>query len=77
MEIDKPDRQFKPPFGWQLKKRRQVSTRTLDDSMSNKTLATRRANRDKENKTPYEAFSQSPSGYGWEEIVGRSLGLPG
>ena len=51
-------------------------SQTLDDSLSNKTLALRQANRDKGNQTPYEAFNNSPSGYNWEDILERSLALP-
>lgn len=51
-------------------------SRTFDDSFSNKTLATRQANRDKKNRTPYEAFGHSPAGYDWEEISKRAAELP-
>ncbi|MEP4704037.1 MAG: type II CRISPR RNA-guided endonuclease Cas9, partial [Hyphomicrobiales bacterium] len=50
-------------------------SRTFDDSFSNKTLSTRQANRDKLNKTPFEAFSDSPMGYNWEEISKRAAEL--
>lgn len=50
-------------------------SRTLDDSFSNKTLCMRQANRDKGNKTPYEAFGHSPVGYDWVEIAKRSAEL--
>ncbi|PHQ68165.1 MAG: type II CRISPR RNA-guided endonuclease Cas9 [Sneathiella sp.] len=49
---------------------------TLDDSYSNKTLATRKANRDKKNQTPFEAFSHSPDEYDWQEISNRAAELP-
>lgn len=51
-------------------------SRTFDDSYSNKTLAMRQANRDKQNKTPFEAFAHSSSGYDWEEISKRVAELP-
>ena len=51
-------------------------SKTLDDSMSNKTVCVRRANRDKGNQSPYEAFGSSPDGYNWQEILQRSKGLP-
>jgi CRISPR-associated endonuclease Csn1 len=51
-------------------------SRTLDDSYSNKTLATRKANRDKQNKSPYQAFGHSPAGYDWNEITKRANELP-
>jgi len=46
--------------------------KTLDDSPANKTVALRRANRDKGNRTPFEAFGHSPSGYDWEAILNRA-----
>jgi CRISPR-associated endonuclease Csn1 len=49
---------------------------TLDDSMSNKTVCFRQANRDKGNRSPYEAFGSSPLGYDWQEINERAQGLP-
>ena len=52
-------------------------SRTFDDSYSNKTLSLRKANRDKGNKTPHEAFSESPNGYSWEEISKRAAEFPG
>ncbi len=51
-------------------------TRTLDDSMSNKTLCLRRANRVKLNQTPFEAFGSSPAGYSWDAILARAQALP-
>lgn len=44
-------------------------SRSLDNSFANKTLCARDANREKHNKTPYEAFSGNPARYG--EILGR------
>ncbi|MDF2373400.1 MAG: type II CRISPR RNA-guided endonuclease Cas9 [Rhizobiaceae bacterium] len=51
-------------------------SKTLDDSFSNKTLATRMANRDKQNRSPYEAFGHSPAGYDWSELAKRANELP-
>lgn len=51
-------------------------SKSLDDSRANKVVAMRSANRDKGNRTPYEAFGDSPAGYGWEEIFARSEKLP-
>ena len=52
-------------------------SRTLDDSFSNKVLATRAANRLKGNKTPWEAFGDDKvDGYVWEQIGQRAAGLP-
>lgn len=46
---------------------------TLDDSLTNKTVAMRRANRDKGNKTPYEAFGrQSLPDYDYPAILERA-----
>ena len=49
---------------------------TLDDSMANKTVCFRQANRDKGNRAPFDAFGNSPAGYDWQEILGRSQNLP-
>nr|VFJ46202.1 MAG: CRISPR-associated endonuclease, Csn1 family [Candidatus Kentron sp. DK] len=51
-------------------------SQTLDDSPANKTISTRRANREKGNRSPYEAFSHSPLGFDWEEIAQRAANLP-
>lgn len=51
-------------------------SRTLDDSISNKTLCVRKANRDKGNRTPFEAFGTSPDGYDWDSIAARAADLP-
>ncbi len=51
-------------------------SRTLDDSFSNKILVTHRANADKANKTPYEAFGNSPKHYNWDDIETRASNLP-
>lgn len=48
--------------------------RTLDDSMSNKTVCVRRANRDKGNRSPHEAFARH-EGYSWSDILERVAGL--
>ena len=50
--------------------------RSLDDSRANKVVCTREANRDKGNRTPHEAFGDSPKGYYWHEIFERSGKLP-
>lgn len=50
---------------------------TLDDSMNNKTVAMRRANRDKGNRTPYDAFGKSSfPGYDYEAILQRAVLMP-
>lgn len=49
---------------------------TLDDSLNNKTVALRRANRDKGNRTPFDAFGHSPSGYSYEDILQRAALMP-
>lgn len=51
-------------------------SKTLDDSITNKTLSFREANRQKKNGTPYEAFGQSLHGYDWEQIQARAAALP-
>lgn len=50
--------------------------RSLDDSIPNKTVSLRRANRDKGNNTPFEAFGHSPGGYDWATILGRAQTFP-
>jgi len=49
---------------------------TLDDSASNKTICIRRANRDKGNRSPFDAFGHSPAGYDWEQILNRASLMP-
>ncbi len=51
-------------------------SQSLDDSLPNKVVCLRQANRDKGNKTPYEAFSSSPGNYDWYEIYNRVGELP-
>ena len=51
-------------------------SRTLDDSLANKTLAFKGANHLKGNRTPYEAFADSPEDYDWERILMRAKNLP-
>lgn len=52
-------------------------SRTLDDSLNNKTLAVRRANRDKGNLTPYEAFGkQEQPDYDYNAILQRAAKMP-
>jgi CRISPR-associated endonuclease Csn1 len=48
-------------------------SRTLDDSMANKMLCKSRANQQKSNKTPFEAWGQTDK---WQEILDRSIVLP-
>jgi CRISPR-associated endonuclease Csn1 len=47
-------------------------SRSLHDGLGNKLLCKRRANRDKQNRTPFEAFAHSPPGYDWSSIVARA-----
>lgn len=51
-------------------------SRSLDDSRANKVVCMREANRFKGNRTPHEAFGDSPEGYQWHEIFERSGNLP-
>lgn len=52
-------------------------SKTLDDSLNNKTVAVRTANRDKGNRTPFEAFGEGlfPE-YNYEEILERASLMP-
>lgn len=50
---------------------------TLDDSLNNKTVALRQANRVKGNRTPWEAFgAQSTTGFDYEGILARAEQMP-
>ncbi|MCW8831310.1 MAG: type II CRISPR RNA-guided endonuclease Cas9, partial [Gammaproteobacteria bacterium] len=50
---------------------------TLDDSLNNKTVSIRQANRDKGNQTPYDAFGkQALEGYDYEAILTRATLMP-
>ena len=50
---------------------------TLDDSLNNKTVALRRANRDKGNATPWQAFGErTVAGYDYNAILARAELMP-
>ena len=50
---------------------------TLDDSLNNKTIAMRSANRDKGNRTPWQAFGErSIAGYDYEAMIQRAELMP-
>lgn len=49
-------------------------SRSLDDSMANTVLAMRSANREKGQKTPFEAWGNEPERYG--QILARAAALP-
>lgn len=50
---------------------------TLDDSMNNKTVALRRGNRVKGNRSPYDAFGRDPiSGYDYDAMLERAMLMP-
>lgn len=52
-------------------------SQTLDDSLNNKTVALRQANRVKGNRTPWEAFgAQSTAGFDYAGILARSEQMP-
>lgn len=52
-------------------------SQTLDDSLNNRTVAYRQANRDKGNRSPYEAFGQQQMpGYDYAAILQRSSTMP-
>lgn len=50
-------------------------SRTYDDTTANKVLCAARANRAKGERTPWEAWHDSPGEYKWEDILARSAGL--
>ena len=51
-------------------------TKTYDDSMANKLLVFKDANKFKDNRTPFEAFHHNPPGYDWQSILSRASTLP-
>ena len=51
-------------------------SKSLDDSRANKVICITKANRDKGNRTPFEAFGHSPDGYDWETIAANVRDLP-
>ena len=51
-------------------------SRTLDDSLNNKTVSMRSANRDKGNRIPFDAFGHSPPGYDYPAILERANNMP-
>ena len=50
-------------------------SKTLDDGRGNKVVCFDRANKYKNNRTPFEAFGHSPKNYSWEEIFSRATKL--
>ena len=52
-------------------------SQTLDDSMSNKVVCVAAGNRDKGNRSPFEAFGHSPPGYDYDTILSYSASFPG
>ena len=51
-------------------------SRTLDNSIRNKTVSYKTANKDKDERTPYEAFHNNANGYRYDEILVRASALP-
>lgn len=51
-------------------------SRTLDDSMANKTISAAVANRFKGNRSPDEAFSDQKSPWKYDDVVARAQNLP-
>lgn len=51
-------------------------SKTFDDGINNKVISSTKANRDKGNRSPYEAFGHNPTGYNWDEILLRADNLP-
>ncbi|MBI3713190.1 MAG: type II CRISPR RNA-guided endonuclease Cas9 [Burkholderiales bacterium] len=50
---------------------------TLDDSLNNKTVSLRQANRIKGNQTPWEAFGkENAQGFSYEDILARAACMP-
>ena len=47
-------------------------SRTLDDSAANKVVCLARANREKGDRSPFEAFGHNPPGYNYKEIQARA-----
>ncbi|RLC46597.1 MAG: type II CRISPR RNA-guided endonuclease Cas9 [Candidatus Cloacimonadota bacterium] len=51
-------------------------SKTFNDSPANKTVSYYAANRFKGERSPYEAFGDSPENYVWDKILERGLRLP-
>lgn len=51
-------------------------SKTFNDRMINKTIAHRKANQDKGERSPFEAFGHDPAGYNYNEILLRAEQLP-
>jgi CRISPR-associated endonuclease Csn1 len=51
-------------------------SQTLDDSPANMVVCTVKANRDKGNRSPYDAFGHDPAGYNFYDILERASTLP-
>lgn len=51
-------------------------SKTLDNSIANKTLAHKSANNFKGNRSPFEAFGENKSNYNYDDILLRSKNLP-
>ena len=52
-------------------------SKTLDDSLNNKTISMQSANRDKGNRTPWEAFGEGRThGYDYDAILERASHMP-
>ena len=51
-------------------------SRTLDNATSNMVVCVAAANRDKGDRSPYEAFGHSPAGYDYEAILANAAKLP-
>ena len=51
-------------------------SKTLDDSAANKVVCIASANRDKGDRSPYEAFGHNPPGYDYQAILDRVAEFP-
>ena len=52
-------------------------SRTLDNSMANMVVCVAESNRYKGNRSPFEAFGNSPAGYDYDAMRARAAKLPG
>ena len=51
-------------------------SKTFNDRPANKTVSYFKANRDKGERSPFEAFGHNPKGYEWDKILARAEKLP-
>ncbi len=51
-------------------------SKTFNDRPANKTVSYFKANRDKGERSPFDAFGHNPKGYEWDKILSRAEKLP-